>query len=64
MCRNGEAWRPAFQTPAYLGDGDPTLLGKLLLCLLAGVGVGEVRVEIFIQDFRGLLAEVTPLAPG
>ena len=44
-----------------LGDGDSALPAELLLGLLAGVGVGEVRVEVLVQDLRRLLAEVPPL---
>ena len=46
-----------------LGDGDATLACQLLLGLLRGVGVGEVRVEILVQNFRSLLAEVPPFPP-
>ncbi len=42
----------------YLGDCNVTLLGQLLLGLLRRVRVGEVRIEILVQDLRSLLAEV------
>ena len=45
----------------HLGDCDAALLGQLLLGLLTGVGVTEVRVEVLIQDLRCLLIEVPPL---
>lgn len=47
----------------YLWYGDATLPGQLLLCLLGWVRVTEVWVEVFVQDFWRLLAEVTPLSP-
>ena len=47
-----------------LRHGDAALPGQLLLGLLAGVGVGQVRVEVLIEDLRGLLAEVAPLSSG
>lgn len=47
----------------YLRDSDCTLFSKFLFGFFAGVGVGQVGVKIFIQDLRGLLAEVTPFAP-
>jgi hypothetical protein len=34
----------------YLRDGYATFPGKLLLGLLAGVGVGQVRVEVLVED--------------
>lgn len=42
----------------YLRDSDATLAGQLLFRLLAGVRVGEVRVEVLVQNLGGLLAEV------
>ena len=47
----------------YLWYGDATLPGQLLLCLLGWVRVTEVWVEVFVQDFWRLLAEITPLSP-
>lgn len=47
----------------HLGNCDAALLGQLLLGLFARVRVAEVRVEIFVQDFRRLLAEVSPFPP-
>ena len=47
----------------HLGNCDAALLGQLLLSLLAGIWVAEVRVEIFVQNFRRLLAEVSPFPP-
>ena len=44
----------------HLGNSDATLFSQLLLGLLAGVGVAEVRVEVFVQDLCGLLAEIPP----
>lgn len=43
----------------YLGHCDGALLCQLFFSLLAGVGVTEVRVEIFIQDLCRLLVEVS-----
>ncbi len=34
----------------YLRDGYATFPGELLLGLLAGVGVGQVRVEVLVED--------------
>lgn len=48
----------------YLRDGDAALFGELLLGLLAGIRVRQVRVEVLVQHLRGLLAEVASLAPG
>lgn len=48
----------------HLRYGDPALPGQLFLGLLAGVRIGEVRVKVLVEDFRGLLAEVPALAPG
>lgn len=42
----------------YLRDSDAALAGQLLFRLLAGVRVGEVRVEVLVQNLGGLLAEV------
>lgn len=47
----------------HLGNCDAALLGQLLFSLLARIRVAEVRVEIFVQDFRRLLAEVSPFPP-
>lgn len=47
----------------YLRDSDGALFSKFLFGFFAGVGVGQVRVEIFVQDLRGLFAEITPFAP-
>ncbi len=47
----------------HLGNCDAALLGQLLFRLLAWVRVAEVRVEIFVQNFRRLLAEVSPFPP-
>lgn len=43
----------------YLRDSDAALAGQLLFRLLAGVRVGEVRVEVLVQNLGGLLAEVS-----
>lgn len=48
--------------PSDLRDGDPALLGQLLLGFLAGIRVGQVRVEVLVQHLRCLFVEVTPLA--
>lgn len=48
----------------HLRDGDSTLFGKFLFGFFTGVGVGQVGVEILIQDFCGLFAEVAPFASG
>lgn len=42
----------------YLGDRDGALLCQFFFGLLAGVGVAEVRVEVFVQDLCCLLVEV------
>ena len=47
---------------ADLGHGDAALPGQLLLGLLAGVGVGQVRVEILIEDLGGFFGKVSPFA--
>lgn len=47
----------------YLRDRDCTLFSKFLFGFFAGVGVGQVRVKIFIQDLCGLFAEIAPFAP-
>lgn len=47
-----------------LRDGDPALLGQLLLGFLAGIRVGQVRVEVLVQHLRRLFVEVAPLASG
>ena len=47
----------------YLRDGDSTLFGKFLFGFFTGIRVGQVRVEILVQDLCGLLAEVAPLTP-
>lgn len=47
----------------HLGNCDAALLGQLLLGLLARVRVAEVRVEVLVEDFRRLLAEVSPFPP-
>jgi len=47
----------------HLGNCDAALLGQLLFSLLARVRVAEVRVEIFVQNFRRLFAEVSPFPP-
>lgn len=47
----------------YLRDCDSTLFGEFLFGFFTGVWVGQVGVEILIQDLCGLLAEVAPLAP-
>ncbi len=49
---------------SYLRDGYVALFGQLFLGLPAGVGVGQVAVEVFVENFRGLLAEVPPLPPS
>lgn len=47
----------------HLGNCDAALLGQLLFSLLAGIRVAEVWVEILVQNFRRLLAEVSPFPP-
>lgn len=47
----------------HLGNCDAAFLRQLLFSLLTGVRVAEVRVEIFVQDFCCLLAEVSPFSP-
>ena len=46
---------------AHLRYCDATFPGELLFCLLRGVWIGKVGVEVFVQDLRRLLAEVSPL---
>ena len=48
----------------YLRYSNSTLSSKLLLCLLAGVGVGQMGVEVLVQHLARLLAEVPALSPG
>ena len=48
--------------PSHLGHCDAALLGQLLFGFFTGVGVAEVWVKIFIQDFCGLFTEVTPFS--
>lgn len=47
--------------PKYLRYSNPTVPGELLLDLLAGVGVGEVRVEVLVEQLERLFGEVAPL---
>lgn len=47
----------------HLGDGDATLPGQLFFGFFTGVRVAHMGIKIFIQHFRGLLAEVLPLTP-
>lgn len=65
-CAEGRtgSWNPTIAVLGYLRDSDCTLLSKFLFGFFAGVGVGQVGVKIFIQDLRGLFAEITPLAPN
>lgn len=49
-------------TSRYLRDGNAALAGQLLFRLLARVRVGQVRVEILVEDLRRLLAEVAAFA--
>merc|ERR1719362_2417074 len=49
---------------ANLRYSNSTLSSKLLLCLLAGVGVGQMGVEVLVQHLARLLAEVPALSPG
>jgi len=51
------------QSVVYLRDSDSTLFGEFLFGFFAGVRVGQVGVEILIQDLCGLFAEVAPFAP-
>lgn len=51
------------QSGVYLRDGDSTLFGEFLFGFFTGVRVGQVGVEILIQDLCGLFAEVAPFAP-
>lgn len=46
----------------YLRDGDSTLFGKFFFGFFAGIRVGQVGVEILVQDLCGLFAEVAPFA--
>lgn len=47
----------------HLGNCDAAFLSQLLFSLLAGIRVAEVRVEILVQNFCCLLAEVSPFSP-
>ena len=47
--------------PAHLRYCDTTFPGELLLRLFGGIRVGKVGVEVFVQDLRRLLAEVSTL---
>lgn len=51
------------QSIIYLRDSNSTLFAKFLFGFFTGVWVGQVGVEIFIQDLCGLFAEVAPFAP-
>jgi len=53
---------PWLKNTEYLGNGDATLLRKLLLHFFTWVRVTQVRVEIFIKNFCCRLAKVAPLA--
>lgn len=46
----------------YLRNGYSALFGKFLFGFFARVWVGQVGIEILIQDLCGLLAEVAPFA--
>merc|ERR1712127_926118 len=46
----------------HLRYSNSTLPSELLLCLLAGVGVGQVGVEVLVQDLRCLLAKISPFS--
>lgn len=48
--------------PSHLWHCDAAFLGQLLFGFFTGVGVTEVWVKIFIQDFGGLFTEVTPFS--
>lgn len=48
----------------HLGDGDAALPGQLSLSFLAGVRVAQMGVEVLVQHFCGVLAEVPPLTPA
>ena len=50
------------RTLSYLRHSDATLPGQLLLGLFTRVRVTEVRVEILIQYFCGLFAEISTFA--
>ena len=47
---------------AHLRHCDSTFSRKLLLGFLRGVWIGQVWVEVLVQDLRRLLAEVPPLS--
>ena len=49
---------------AHLRHCNTTFLGKFFLGLLWRIGVGQVRVEIFIQNFWRLFAKVSSLSSG
>lgn len=52
------------RAPTYLGYGDAAFLGQLFFGFFAGIRITKVRVKILIQDFCGLLTEVTPFPPA
>jgi hypothetical protein len=45
----------------HLGDSDAAFSGQLLLDLFGGVRVGQVGVEVLVEHFGRLLAEVPAL---
>jgi hypothetical protein len=45
-----------------LRDGDAALSGQLFLRLFGRIWIAEVAIEVFVEDFRRLLAEVSSLA--
>ena len=49
---------------AHLRYCDATFPGELFLRLFGGIRIGKVGVEVFVQDFRRLLAEISPLPSG
>ena len=49
---------------AHLRYCDATFPGEFLFRLFGGIRIGKVGVEVFVQDFRRLLAEISPLSSG
>ena len=47
-----------------LRHSDATLSSELLLNLLRRVGIGEIRIEILVEDLGRLLAEVPAFPAG
>lgn len=60
-CRRVPGW--SWESRLYLWHCDTTFLCQFLFGFLTRIGVTQVRVEILVQDFRSLFAEVTSFSP-